>query len=99
MDFLWRSARNCSLSDDSIKSRPVRQEMGNFSSTATCRPFTGEATTRNALSFHSIESLLAELQVRSVSCFPASALDPLFLERILRRPTILTKDAEVAGER
>src|SRR5207249_8155169 len=99
MDFLWRSARNCSLSDDSIKSRPVRQEMGNFSSTATCRPFTGDATTRNALSFHSVECLLEKLQVRSVSCFLASGLDPFFLESILRRPIILIKDAEDAGER
>src|SRR5438477_10238933 len=99
MDFLWRSARNCSLSDDSIKSGPVRQEMGNFSSTATCRPFTGDATTRNALSFHSTECLLEELHVRRVSCFLASALDPFFLESILRRPIILIKDAEDAGER
>src|SRR5437016_12759743 len=99
MDFLWRSARNCSVSDDSIQSRPVRQEMGNFSSTATCRPLTGDATTRNALSFHSVECLLEELQVRSVSCFLASRLDPFFLESILRRPVILIKDAEDARER
>src|SRR4029077_714623 len=99
MDFFWRSARNCSLSDDSIKSRPIRQQMGNFSSTATCRPFTGDATTRNALSFHSAECLLEGLQVRSVSCFLASGLDPLFLESILRRPVILIKDAEDARKR
>src|SRR5438874_11403645 len=99
MDFFWRSARNCSLSDDSIKSRPIRQQIGNSSSTATCRPFTGDATTRNALSFHSDECLLEKLQVRSVSCFLASALDPSFLESILRRPIILIKDAEDAGER
>src|SRR6266403_4623617 len=99
MDFFWRSAHNCSLSDDSIKSRPIRQQIGNFSSTATCRPFTGDATTRNALSFHSVECLLEELPVRSVSCFLASRLDPFFLESILRRPVVLIKDAEDAWER
>src|SRR6476660_44087 len=99
MDFFWRSARNCSLSDDSIKSRPIRQQIRNFSSTATCRPFTGDATTRNALSFHSVECLLEELQVRSASCFFASGLDPFFLESILRRPVVLVKDAENARER
>src|ERR1700745_3285690 len=99
MDFFWRSARSCSLSDDSIKSRPIRQQMGKFSSTATCRPFAGDATTRNALSFHSVECLLEELQVRSVSCFLASGLDPFFLEGILRRPVVLVKDAEDARER
>src|SRR4029077_14520642 len=99
MDFFWRSARNCSLSDDSIKSRPIRRRIGNFSSTATCRPFTGDAKTRNALSFHSVECLLEELQVRSVSCFFASGLDPFFLEGILCWPVILVKDAEDAGER
>src|SRR6476619_671263 len=99
MDFFWRSTRNCSLSDDSIKSRPIRQQIGNFSSTATCRPFTGDATTRNALSFHSVECLLEELQVRSVSCFLASGLDPFFLESSLRWPVVLVKDAEDARER
>src|SRR5437764_8759992 len=99
IDFFCRSTPNSSLSDDSIKSRPIRQQIGNFSSTATGRPFTGDATTRNALSFHSVECLLEELQVRSVSCFLASRLDPFFLESILRRPIILIKDAEDAGER
>src|SRR5260370_38930109 len=99
MAFFWRRARNCSLSDDSIKSRAIRQQIGNFSSTATCRPFTGDATTRNALSFHSVECLLEELQVRSVSCFLASGLDPFFLESILRWPVVLVKDAEDARER
>src|SRR5438309_9651640 len=99
MDFFWRSTHNCSLSDDSIKSRPIRQQIGNFSSTATCRPFTGDATTRNALSFHSVECLLEELQVRSVSCFLASALDPFLLESILCRSVILVEDAEDARKR
>src|SRR6266850_81604 len=99
MDFFWRSARNCSLSDDSIKSRPIRQQIENFSYTATLRSFTDDATTRNALSFHSVECLLEELQVRSVSCFLASGLDPFFLERILRWPVVLVKDAEDAWER
>src|SRR6476620_10948106 len=99
MDFFLRRARNCSLRDDSIKSRPIRPQIGNFSSTATCRPFTGDATTRNALSFHSVECLLEELQVRSVSCFLASGLDPFLLEGILRRPVVLVKDAEDARKR
>src|SRR5438094_10044735 len=97
MDFLWRSARNCSLSDDSIKSRPIRQQIGNFSSTATCRPFTGDATTRNALSLHSVECLLEELQVRSVPCFLARGIDPFFLDSILRRPIMLIEDDYDAG--
>src|SRR5437016_12999768 len=99
MDFFWRSVRSCSLSDDSIKSRPIRQQIENFSSTATCRPFTGDATTRNALSFHSVECLLEQFQIAGVSCFLASGLDPFFLEGILRRPVVLVKDAEDARER
>src|SRR5437762_215731 len=99
MDFFWRSARSCSLSDDSIKSRPIRQQIENFSSTATCRPFTGDATTRNALSFRSVECRLEQFQIAGVPCFLASRLDPFFLEGILRRPVVLVKDAEDARER
>src|SRR5439155_796370 len=55
-------------------------------------------TTRGALSFHSVEGLLKELQVSSIAGFFPAALDPFLLESILRGSVILIKDAEDAGE-
>ncbi len=77
----------------------MRRQIGNFSYTATLRSFTDDATTRNALSFHSVECFLEQFQITGVSCFLASALDPFFLESILCRPVILVEDAEDARKR
>src|SRR6267143_6809170 len=77
----------------------MRRQIGNFSYSATLRSLTDDATTRNALSFHSVECLLEQFQIAGVSCFLASGLDPFFLESILRWPVVLIKDAEDAWER
>src|SRR5438105_13661911 len=77
----------------------MRRQIGNFSRMAPCRPFTDDATTTNALSFHSIECFLEQFQIAGVPGFLASGLDPFFLESILCRPVILIKDAEDARKR
>jgi hypothetical protein len=56
-------------------------------------------TTRSAMSFHSVESLLQQREIAWVAQFFASIIDPLLLQRILRRTVALVEDAEDARER
>src|SRR6266849_5212759 len=52
-----------------------------------------------ATSFHSVESLLQDFDVGSVSCFFSARLDPLLLERVFSRAIGFVEHAENAGER
>jgi hypothetical protein len=56
-------------------------------------------TTRNALSFHSVESFLEKLKITRVIGFFAGIINPFLLESILRGSITLIKHAEDAGER
>ncbi len=57
-----------------------------------------KVTTRDVLSFHSVECFLEKVQVRGIASLLAAALDPFLLESIFRRSVVLIKDAEDAGE-
>src|SRR5205814_4945931 len=61
--------------------------------------FPTDATTREALSFHSVECFLEQFQVRSTASLFTGRLDPFFLERVLGRTIGFVKHAKDAGER
>src|SRR5205814_3286766 len=55
-------------------------------------------TTRNALLFHPIESLLEDFDVAGISHLLPSLLDPLFFQDVFSWSVTLVKDAEDPGE-
>src|SRR5437667_3425202 len=56
-------------------------------------------TARYALSLHSVEGLLEQFEIGSLTSFFARAFDPLLFERVLRRAVGFVEDAENPGER
>src|SRR5207249_9695490 len=56
-------------------------------------------TARYALSLHSVEGLLEQFEIGSLTSFFARAFDPLLFERVFRRAVGFVEDAEHSGKR